>query len=379
MSIPAPIERSEASPFHLRHVPALDGLRGLAIVMVVGYHLHGRLLKGGHVGVDLFFVLSGFLITALLLQEWEERGAISFPRFYARRALRLLPALYLVLAVYLLALRIPGLDRVLRERAGADPWHPAVYAATYISNWTRGRGVSMGALAHTWSLSVEEQFYLLWPLLLALALRARWPYRRLMIGIALAAAASAVHRALLWHYRDDPLDVFRIYDGIDTRADALLIGCLTALLLASGAHHSVPARLLNRTNRAGLLLLAVTAQCVRFSSSGMFYGGMTLVAAASGVLILSLSTQPYGRLQALLQSAPLIWLGRRSYGLYLWHYPLFMLTPSWPAVCRILLALAAAALSFAVIEKPALRLKEQFASGAGRRLTDEAGRALPAR
>ena len=121
MSIPAPIERSKPSPFRLRHVPALDGLRGLAIVMVVGYHLHGRLFKGGHVGVDLFFVLSGFLITALLLQEWEERGAISFSRFYARRALRLLPALYLVLAVYLLALRIPGLDRLLRERAGAVP------------------------------------------------------------------------------------------------------------------------------------------------------------------------------------------------------------------------------------------------------------------
>src|SRR5262249_31163410 len=146
-------------------------------------------------------------------------------------ALRLLPALYVVLICYLMALRVDGLDDTLSARAGPAPWRPALFAGLYVSNWTRRLGGPMGALAHAWSLSIEEQFYLLWPLMLGLMLRARWPYRRVAGAIALAAFAAALHRSWLWYQRDDPLDLYRIYDGFDTRADALLIGCLTAVLV----------------------------------------------------------------------------------------------------------------------------------------------------
>jgi peptidoglycan/LPS O-acetylase OafA/YrhL len=360
MSVSTVIETPPAHRFRLSHVPAFDGLRGLAIALVMLFHLHGKLFKGGYVGVDLFFVLSGFLITALLVQEWERHAAISLGRFYVRRALRLLPALYVVLICYLIALQVDGLDDRLTARAGPVPWRPALFAGLYVSNWTRGLGEPMGALAHTWSLSIEEQFYLLWPLALGLMLRARWPYRRVAAALALAAAAAALHRSWLWHLRDHPLDLYRIYDGFDTRADALLIGCLTAVLVADGALASISQRVLTRANAVGLLLLAVTAQCVRFPDGAMFYGGMTLIAVIGAVLILQILHEPGGRLQALLQSAPLTWLGRRSYGLYLWHYPLFLLTEDWPSPLRVLLALAAASVSFAAIERPALRLKERF-------------------
>jgi len=175
--------------FRLTQLASLDGLRGIAILAVMLNN--ARYLPGGFLGVDIFFVLSGFLITALLLQEWQRTGTIRLGAFYARRALRLLPALFALLAVILLA---PGLFYL-----AAPPWKDAAIAALYATNWVNAFGLrNMVILDHTWSLTVEEQFYVLWPplvlALLALRVRRRWILAMVLLGIG----ASTGLRLLLW-------------------------------------------------------------------------------------------------------------------------------------------------------------------------------------
>src|SRR5579885_2477102 len=157
MASPRP-DNDPPGGFHLGYRPWLDGLRGLAILAVFVYHL--QLITGGFLGVDVFFVLSGFLITSLLLEEWQRRGTISFPRFYMRRALRLLPAFFAFLLACFVYIVIFRPDEVAAFRK------EALVAACYVSNWPTLHQVPMPTLGHAWSLSLEEQFYFLWPLLL---------------------------------------------------------------------------------------------------------------------------------------------------------------------------------------------------------------------
>jgi peptidoglycan/LPS O-acetylase OafA/YrhL len=205
----------------LTQLPSLDGLRGLAILAVMLNN--ARYLPGGFLGVDIFFVLSGFLITALLLQEWQRTGTIRLGAFYARRALRLLPALFALLALVLVA---PGLFYL-----AAPPWKDAAIAALYATNWVNAFSLrNMAILDHTWSLTVEEQFYVLWPplvpVLLALRVRRRWILSMVLLGISVSTSL----RLLLW---DGPASIKRLYYGLGTRLDALLVGCLVALLVSS--------------------------------------------------------------------------------------------------------------------------------------------------
>jgi peptidoglycan/LPS O-acetylase OafA/YrhL len=205
----------------LTQLPSLDGLRGLAILAVMLNN--ARYLPGGFLGVDIFFVLSGFLITALLLQEWQRTGTIRLGAFYARRALRLLPALFALLALVLVA---PGLFYL-----AARPWKDAAIAALYATNWVNAFSLrNMAILDHTWSWTVEEQFYVLWPplvpVLLALRVRRRWILSMVLLGISVSTRL----RLLLW---DGPASIKRLYYGLGTRLDALLVGCLVALLVSS--------------------------------------------------------------------------------------------------------------------------------------------------
>jgi len=352
--------------FRLTQLPSLDGLRGIAILAVMLNN--ARYLPGGFLGVDIFFVLSGFLITALLLQEWQRTGTIRLGAFYARRALRLLPALFALLAVVLLA---PGLFYL-----AAPPWKDAAIAALYATNWVNAFGLrNMVILDHTWSLTVEEQFYVLWPplvpALLALRVRRRWILSMVLLGIGVSTGL----RLLLW---DGPASIKRLYYGLDTRLDALLVGCLVALLvswdLIPRTGKAVTAiRVIAGACAAALVLLLVTAD----RESRLTYHGLsTLACAAVAGVLLHVVYCPSRFRMLVLENAPIVWIGRISYGLYLWHDPLFLdllnstrmaklgLSGLPALVVRFTVAFAVASLCFYLIERPFLRIKRRF-GGAG--------------
>src|SRR5215217_4061345 len=230
-----------AAPFRLGYRPALDGLRGIAILAVLAFHTHhifgSSILNGGNAGVDIFFVLSGFLITALLLEEWQTSGEISLRGFYWRRVLRLVPALLVVLvSLYLFAdvfLPIGEAGATRRSIPVAFLYASDVGLAFF--------QLRLGSLQHTWSLAMEEHFYLAWPLFLIAALKLGASRKRLVVITLSLAVASAIHRAVLHQLGALPV---RTYYGIDTRADALLIGCATGMCVCWGFLRARSLRLL---------------------------------------------------------------------------------------------------------------------------------------
>ncbi|MEV4512601.1 acyltransferase family protein [Dactylosporangium sp. NPDC049525] len=340
----------------LRRVPPLDGLRAVALCGVLLAHGMPAWLPGGFLGVDLFFVLSGFLITALLLREAEQTGGVSLRGFWARRVRRLLPALILlVVAVvlagpYLLPEQDPGALRT-----------DAVAALTYWANWRmilRGgdyftETAAASPLQHTWSLAIEEQFYLLWPVLILLALRARRPRRMIAVACAAGFAASTVAAAVLY----DPLRPGRVYFGSDTRAAALLAGCALAAALPVVARYPVARR---AAAVGGTVLLGAFAVLAGGGDAWLYHGGFALVAIAAAAVLGELATVPGSPAARLLGAAPLAWMGRISYGAYLWHWPLFAvldaertgLTGPRLFAVRVATTLAVAAVSFFAVEEP---------------------------
>lgn len=349
----------------LGYRPYLDGLRGVAILAVLGMHTHHvtgwSLLAGGSLGVDIFFVLSGFLITSLLLEEHARDGAVRLKSFYVRRALRLLPAFVLLLA----ALALGG-AAMLSAAEAARTLRAIPIAFFYLSDLAIAFGAAdLGALKHTWSLAVEEQFYLVWPPLLCLALRAGFSRRAIFAATAGLAAAVFLLRAILW---DGPASISRLYFSIDTRADALLIGCLAAMLVAWRLIPRTPALeiALLRWGRASAAILAALIVVVPHSEPGLYRGGFTLVALATAILILGMMLRLRGVGAAVLERRWLVATGRISYGLYLWHYPVFKAAGNLAAPPPIQLAVALAAtfavsgLSFLLVERRFLRLKRRF-------------------
>ncbi|HET7568419.1 MAG TPA: acyltransferase [Gaiellaceae bacterium] len=354
-----------APRFVLGNRPALDGLRGLAIALVVLFHLgiHSPVTRGGFLGVEMFFVLSGFLITFLLVDELGRLGRVGLRDFYVRRALRLLPALLAMLGLLLayLAAFGPHARFHVFQREG-------LAALFYVNNWYRAFdwGPSL-TLPHTWSLSVEEQFYIVWPVVLLAAVRLRG--HGLALGLAGAGlVASAVYRGLAWG--GDPT-LIRLFTGADSRADALLAGCALALLVASGRVR--PDRLGRFFPALAVLSLAGLAAMsarVAWNEGFLYRGGYTLYSLLVAVLILALVGDATPRLRAIFEWRPAVVLGRVSYGLYLWHLPVFELVGDrvhgQAARIPLELALTAAltALSWRLVEQPALRLKKRFAPGA---------------
>jgi peptidoglycan/LPS O-acetylase OafA/YrhL len=338
----------------MRYAPGLDGLRALAVTAVVLYHLN--LLPGGFIGVDLFFVLSGFLITALLLFEHEETGRIGFRGFYLRRARRLLPALFALLAgaVLLTVVWRPSEVARLREDLAA--------ALGYVTNWWLiwandsyfGAGVHPPLLTHLWSLAVEEQFYLAWPIILALLLRRG--NRRLTLGVPLAGVlASAALAAVLFDPWQDPS---RVYYGTDTRAVAPLLGAALAIALRPWAwtDRTSSARrwTINTGGLAALFALAGVASTLTDRAPLLYRGGFLLVAALCGALVV-VASHPAGWLARGLAVPPLRWLGDRTYAIYLWHWPLIALIGVGTIVRDVLivaLSLLMAGLSFHYVERP---------------------------
>ena len=350
----------DATPFRLGYRPALDGVRGVAILSVLAFHTHHifgwSLLRGANAGVDIFFVLSGFLITALLIQEWEEAGEISLKSFFWRRVLRLVPALLVLLtALYFLS-------DLLFLRVEADDTRRGIPVAfVYASDLALAFfNVRLGALQHTWSLAIEEHFYLVWPLVLVTALRLGVGKKRLVLLTLLLALVSALHRASLHQMGAPPV---RTYYGIDTRADALLIGCATGMCVCWGL---VRVRALRAFVGPALLLIGFCMVATGYGSSFMSLGGFTLLALSTAVLLVQVVLAPASYLRGFLENGALVWVGRISYGLYLWHYPVFKATSflslSWPLQLSVALVLTVAVtcFSFYLIERPALSLKRRL-------------------
>ncbi len=353
------------------HVAALDGIRGIAVALVVGVHAYGS-PSGGFLGVDVFFVLSGFLITTLLLREHARRGAISLPRFYARRALRLLPALVVVLGAYA-AVALFVVHPVLRATSLHDlVGTPLAVSTLYVSNvYQAWNGLLPAGIRHLWSLATEEQFYLVWPLLLVVLMRFVRDLRilaRILVG---AIAVIAAYRAGLALSSAAPL---RIYFAPDTTFDQLLVGCLFAVWLVDGR---APELLLRTGARriAWPLALAFVAACVWLVPGWTSRTATAIVllpfALACGLLVYLAATDTRSLLARTLALEPLRFLGRISYGLYLWH-PLVLwfavfapirwsrlqVTPTEAVLVAVLLSLC----SYALVERPFLRRKERFAA-----------------
>ena len=356
------------SPFRLGYRPVLDGLRSVAIVPVMLTHAGVQQIGGGNFGVDIFFVLSGFLITTLLLTELDRTGRISLSEFWARRARRLLPALLVLLLVVAAVTWAQG---TFTERASV---RGDLLATTgYVANWhligTSSYFADIGVdspLEHTWSLAIEEQFYLLWPLLVFGVAAAGWRRPRVGVG-TLAVVGSVISVGLLWLLWS-PGSVERAYMGTDARIFEPLIGAAGAAFVATPRARRWLGRRGNAVLAVGLLGLVAGILLIDASPSSYYVGGAGLVTLATLMIVAPLWIGRGGRLGEVLGQvlgwSPIAWIGVVSYGIYLWHWPLTVwlgvrqAAGPWLLARRlgvIALTFGIAALSYHAIEHPIRR------------------------
>ncbi len=380
---------TDTRPATLRYLPGLDGLRAISVLAVIVFHHY---LVGGHepgwapggfLGVEVFFVVSGYLITSLLLSERRDTGKVSLRNFYVRRARRLLPALYLLLAVVIAysLLFLPDAIGLLRG--------DVIAALTYTSNWWQiiahhsyiAEAGRPELLKHLWSLAIEEQYYLAWPFLLMFGLRKLG--RQRMIGAMLITALFST--VLLAWFAHGSIN-FAYYSTF-TRLSGLLLGSVFAFYFAPYRIRGLPGRgarvALDLAGAFGLLVLlgsfgmlhhfginGYSFPTSRFDDLSVFHGGFLLVDLAS-LLVIAAAVHPASDVGRALGCKPLRWIGVRSYSLYLWHYPIFCVTrpgldihrlgiwflsiryAGWPVfVVRLILSFAAAEISFRFVETP---------------------------
>jgi peptidoglycan/LPS O-acetylase OafA/YrhL len=384
--MPTPVLGAGKTEHAVNRILPLDGVRALAIIPILFFHQGFSWLGGGFLGVDIFFVLSGFLITGLLLAEFRESSHIALKKFWARRARRLLPAVLLVLvvvALYAVFLAPPDSLNELRVNA--------LSTLFYGNNWNQvstGQGyfaalTGQNPLLHTWSLSIEEQFYLVWPLIVLGVLKWRRSSRALLALAIVGSVGSAVAMGFIY---DGGAGLSRAYYGTDTRAQALLIGAALAVLLSnpirraksrhSLGQHAPTANIIRSfaltpfrrgilvvSGGAGLAFLGWMMSAVTGLTPWPYYGGFYLVALATAVLIASvvlLPTSPWGRA---LSWTPLRFVGMISYGLYLWHWPVYVILDNartglvgWPLFgMRVAVSFAVAVISYYLVEMPVRR------------------------
>jgi len=380
-----------------RYLPGLDGLRAIAVAVVVAYHLGYGWAQGGLLGVGVFFTLSGYLITDILVGQWASRGRIKLGDFWLRRARRLLPALFVMLAAVTVWV-------TLSARTFLPGFRGDVAASVfYVNNWWYiGQHASYYArfapptpLDHLWSLAVEEQFYLVWPWVVLLlvflfghrALRSRKApagqagasylsrgARWCLAGTTLAlAAVSAVLMARLFQPGYDPT---RIYEGTDTRAFGLLIGAALAMVyptrgVTPGAGRPVPAAArwtLDVVGLAGLAVILLLVWRTNQYADFMFRGGLELLSVATAAVVAAAVT-PGSLIGRALGMGPLRWTGVRSYGIYLWHYPLIVLTVAAGSAASPARAVAVVAGTVAVAAASWTFIEEPIRTGFGKRRT----------
>jgi len=319
-------------------IKGLDGLRAIAVLIVFGMHTSIPGIGGGGIGVDIFFVLSGYLITRNLAREIAETGQISILDFYLRRILRLWPVLISVCLVFSFSNRVSLTEEII----------PSIF---YYSNWTRSWFDYPRIFGHTWSLAVEEQFYLLWPWLLLIILSSRHA-TIIILMIALIACA--------WRYSlyVEGTSMMRLFNGFDTRCDALMIG--SALALAS------PSATKQIANIWPIALIFFLWALVyeTWESPWLYYIGFTALAVMSASIIAKVSTEQTGWLTRSLEWKPLSGLGVISYGFYMWHYPIVFLTDNRfgifeSAIFCFVITLLCAVISWFMLEKPILLARKR--------------------
>ena len=369
LDLTPPITRPRPS---LGYQPGLDGLRALSVVAVICYHAGFGWMRGGWVGVEVFFVVSGFLITSLLIDEQGRTGSVGLRQFWLRRARRLLPALAVVLAAVAVAVLVVGTVAQRADVRRDTPW-----ALLYLGNWGQivggvpYYGGDPSPLRHLWSLAIEEQFYLLWPLIFVALARTGW--RAATTAKVVAALGVAAMAATAWWHRGMPAPI-AAFGGVDrvnflylstfTRAGGLLLGAAAAFVWR-------PWRRPGRTGvRAGAILdaaggtalagLGVIAVLATLTAAYVYQWLLALVSILALVAVLA-AVHPAGRrLRAILSGAPLVAVGRRSYGLYLWHWPVFVLVGATdgavaPFVAGVGITVVVTELSYRFVETPARR------------------------
>ena len=350
----------------MKHYPELDGLRGAAVLVVMVAHGTSIYVSGAY-GVDMFFTLSGFLITNILLAEVAATGNVCLGNFYARRMLRLIPALWLTVGGVAADLLIAG-------RFGAQQARESAYALTYTINWILALGYGCGpVLAHTWSLAIEEQFYLLWPLAVVGLQHLK------LSGWRTAALLAAGATACLIYRNAAPYDVGRIYRGLDTHCDGLLLGAALAYARSDPAPAGklLGGRIVQAVRPVAAAAALPAALAVLPAHSGWFdLFSVRVGYFATGVLtVIVIDRVISGRggvCGRLLAAGWLRYTGRISYGLYLYHWPILMLLgsagplrgrPAARFVVCVTLSYITAHLSYVLVERRFLALKDRFRSG----------------
>lgn len=353
---PAAWDFSAGAPGLRGRASQLDGLRAVAVVLVFLHHWDMSAFPGGFLGVDLFFALSGYLISSLLIEEFGRANRIAMGRFYARRALRLAPALLAMVVPVTVTGIVLGIGQPVREAAAG-----VSYLMDFYAPGTHGGG---GLFAHTWSLAVEEQFYLVWPVLLLCGLRERWHMLRLVAGVSTALTAASGLCLLVLHIGTQAM----YWSPLPHVAE---LGAGTALAFAVGDDRV--RRVLARRWIPWGALVALTWGLVHLSEAPrmLYLGGFAILGLGCSALIGHLVVAPEGGASHVLRSAPLAWLGRRSYAFYLWHYPVLLVaasrgaTTGQAALVGLPVTLLATALSWRFVETPFLRLKERRYQAAG--------------
>ena len=354
------------------HVIGLQALRGIAVLLVVASHLQSvgsadpnfakltpfpwvnQAFSRGFLGVDLFFVLSGFLITSLLFRESENSVRTKLKSFYYRRALRILPALYALLIVSLVV-------AIWEEFPLMFQWNSTWSALLFITNWTIQPLLlqTQSDLGHLWSLAVEEQFYIVWPLVFFTLRRWRIHWSLITSAMAVLVLVIALYRNALWN---SEVSWLFIYTKTETRSDAILIGCMFAFIFR---YMSISQKLLKTLGYISVVLVVIVAYLLGDVQKGFLYqGGFSLIAFLAGVVVLAVVLVPsFGG--PLVNSRVLIWWGQRSYGIYLWHLLIFRVfsrheffgSTHLRIVIAVGFSLVVAEVSWRLIERPFIRMK----------------------
>ncbi|MBP1966125.1 acyltransferase family protein [Paenibacillus aceris] len=354
----------EIKQVHRRYMPGLDGIRALAVLAVIAYHLNWRWASGGFLGVSVFFVLSGYLITDMLLEERKNKHRIDLKTFWIRRIRRLLPAMLSMIVAVAVFLAITNITRLISIQG--DIWS----ALTYTSNWYNifhqvSYFESFGPpspFGHLWSLAIEEQFYLLWPLLVIGLSRFFSPTRGKFVLLTLAGAIlSFISMVILYEPGTDPS---RVYYGTDTRAFGLLIGASLAFIWPSSKLADPNLRKnsswLDMTGAVGLMVVIYMFIRTGEYDQSLYTGGMLVLSFAS-TFVIAAAASPSSFVSTILGWKPLRWIGVRSYSIYLWHYPVILLTnPANPNTdtsyfvqfIQLTLSIGLAALSYSLVENP---------------------------